>query len=375
MRTNLKLGSLLGIPVGLNYSWFLALALITAFFGLQIYPLMLPDEARALHWGLSFATAVAFFVSVLAHELAHGLSARAFGVPVNGITLFVFGGIAQFERDARRPSAEFVIAASGPLVSFILTGIFFGVWVALGSSDDTGSIIWEWLWLINLAVGLVNLTPAFPFDGARLIRAVFWGASGDFQEGSRLSSYAGQAVGYFLIAVGVISFIGPGWWPIDLDTLPELWLILIGLFLENSARNSHQQVRTSQFLATQSAGDLMTRGYEIVGRFATADELANTILADGPAGYAFVTDEDRVVGIVTAEAARAAAGNGAMEKRAEDLMVPAPEVQVALATDKLGDVVERMEAANATVLPVIEDGKLAGIITREQIDAALSGKD
>ena len=375
MRTNLKLGSLLGIPVGLNYSWFLALALITAFFGLQIYPLMLPDEARALHWGLSLATAAAFFVSVLAHEFAHGLTARAFGVPVNGITLFVFGGIAQFERDARKPSAEFVIAASGPFVSFALTAVFFGVWVALGSSDDTGTIFWEWLWLINLAVGLVNLTPAYPFDGARLIRAAFWAATGDFQEGSRLSSYAGQGVGYLLIAVGVLSFLGPGWWPIDLDTLPELWLILIGLFLENSARNAYQQVRMSELLATQVAGNLMTRGYEIVGRSMTADQLANQVLADNGGAYAFVTEEDRVIGIVTAESARSAATNGALEKLAEDLMVPASEVQVALATDKLGEVVQRMEAANVTVLPVIEDGRLAGVITREQIDATLSGKD
>jgi Zn-dependent protease/CBS domain-containing protein len=375
MRTNLKLGSLLGIPVGLNYSWFVALALVTAFFGLQIYPLMLPDEARAVHWGLALVTTSAFFASVLAHELAHGLVARSFAVPVNGITLFVFGGIAQFERDARKPLAEFVIAAAGPLVSFGLMGIFFAIWVALGSSDETGTIIWEWLWLINLAVGAVNLIPAFPFDGARLVRSGFWAISGDFQQASRLSSLAGQIVGYVLIAVGVLSLLAPGWWPIDLDTLPELWLILIGLFLESSARNAHHQVRVQELLATQSAGDLMTRGYEVVQRSTTAADMAAGFFNDGHVSYAFVTEEERVVGVVTAEAARSAASNGAPEKRADELMVPAPDVQVALASDRLAEVVGRMDTANTTVLPVIENGRLAGVITREQIDAALSGKD
>jgi Zn-dependent protease/CBS domain-containing protein len=375
MRTNLKLGSLLGIPVGLNYSWFVALALITVFFGLQIYPLMLPDEARAVHWGLSLVTAAAFFASVLAHELAHGLVARAFAVPVNGITLFIFGGIAQFERDARSALAEFTIAIVGPLVSFALTGVFFGIWVALGSSDDTGTIIWEWLWLINLAVGAVNLFPAYPFDGARIVRSAFWAMSGDFYSASKLSSQAGQIGGYALIAVGVMSFLAPGWWPIDLDTLPELWLILIGLFLESSARNAHQQVRMQERLSSQSAGDVMTRGYEIVGRSTTAADLATQVFHDEQTGYAFVTEEERVVGVVTAEAAKTAAGNGSLEKRADELMVPAPEVQVALSTDKLADVVQRMDAGQTTILPVIEDGHLAGLITREQIDAVLAGND
>jgi predicted transcriptional regulator len=119
----------------------------------------------------------------------------------------------------------------------------------------------------------------------------------------------------------------------------------------------------------------MTRGYEIVGRSTTAADLATQVFHDEQTGYAFVTEEERVVGVVTAEAAKTAAGNGSLEKRADELMVPAPEVQVALSTDKLADVVQRMDAGQTTILPVIEDGHLAGLITREQIDAVLAGND
>jgi predicted transcriptional regulator len=128
-------------------------------------------------------------------------------------------------------------------------------------------------------------------------------------------------------------------------------------------------------LSSQSAGDVMTRGYEIVGRSTTAADLATQVFHDEQTGYAFVTEEERVVGVVTAEAAKTAAGNGSLEKRADELMVPAPEVQVALSTDKLADVVQRMDAGQTTILPVIEDGHLAGLITREQIDAVLAGND
>ncbi|MEX2238456.1 MAG: site-2 protease family protein [Dehalococcoidia bacterium] len=370
MRSNLNLGSLLGIPIGLNYSWFVTLAVITVFFGVQIYPLMLPDETRAVHWMLSVLTAVLAFVSVLLHELAHALAARRAGVPVQGVTLFIFGGIARLEADARRPATEFFIALVGPLTSFVLFGLFFGFWLAAGSPDTTGGIIWEWLWLINLAVGAINLAPAFPFDGARLLRSSIWGVSGSFQRASQITATLGQAIGYALIAAGVVSLLGPDFLPFELDSLDELWLILIGLFLENSARSSYQQVRMNEVLQTQNASDAMSRNFDLVSREATVDEALQS-LGEKDNAFAFVTEDSRVIGIVTAAAMKALPAAELGGKTTSEVMVPAGDVQVVHSDELLAEVVQRMDAAKVDVMPVIEDGRLAGLVSREQITALI----
>lgn len=373
MRTNLKIGSLLGVPIGLNYSWFVTLVLITVFFGLQIFPLMLPDETRAVQWALALGTTLAFFISVLAHEMVHALVARGFGVPVRGITLFIFGGMAQIERDARSPAAEFVIAVVGPATSFGLAALFFVVWVATGSSDSTGSIAWEWLWLINLAVGLINLVPAFPFDGGRILRSLVWATTGNFQSASKITSILGQVVAYGLIAAGLLSLLVQQ--PFDLGALPELWLVLIGLFLENAARNSHEQVRVDEILSTRPAAHAMTNSYELVEHDTSIRELLEGPFADnGKMPFAFVTNDANVVGVVAASEARKVPAERADTTRASEVMTPAQSVQVVQRDELLADVVARMDTADVDVIPVVDDGRLAGLVSRQQIDNLVSGK-
>jgi Zn-dependent protease/CBS domain-containing protein len=371
MRANFKLGSFLGVPIGLNYSWFITLVVITVFFGLQIFPLMLPNEARAVQWGLALATAVAFFISVMIHEFAHALVARALGVPVRGIILFIFGGVAQIEREARSWTAELTIALVGPLTSFVLTALFLGLWIATGSSDSTGSIVWEWLWLINLAVGLINLIPVMPFDGGRMLRAIIWGISGTFTTASAAASVVGQVLSYALVAIGLLSLAGLA--PFDLGALAELWLILIGLFLEGAARNSHQQVRVADILGKGTARDVMTRSYELVDSAVTVEHLVSVTFGDSQPGLAIVTEDSRVVGVVTSMAAGAVPGEERDERRAGQIMTNAAEIPVAEIDEQLSEVVARMDRENLVVIPVIEDQRLAGLISRTQIDRLVDG--
>jgi Zn-dependent protease/CBS domain-containing protein len=298
--------------------------------------------------------------------------ARRHGVPVRGITLFVFGGIAQIEEDARRPGAEFAIAVAGPVTSFALTAIFLGAWIATGSSDSTGGIIWEWLWLMNLAIGLLNLIPTAPFDGGRIIRALGWGATGDFQEGSRVAGYVGQAAGYALVGAGILSLLSPSWWPLDMDPLTGLWFVLIGLFLENSARNSYHEAVIQDVVSNRSAGEVMIRDYSTVDRDSSVTDLLAGPLNNG-SNYAFVTEDSRVVGIVSGSAARGIAEHERTAQTAGGIMVAAHDVQVAQSDERLIDVLKRMDAAKLSFIPIVEDGRLAGLITRENVDAVLNG--
>jgi CBS domain-containing protein len=290
---------------------------------------------------------------------------------VRGIILFIFGGVAQIEREARSWIAELTIALVGPLTSFCLTVFFLGLWIATGSSDSTGSIVWEWLWLINLAVGLINLVPVMPFDGGRMLRAVIWGVSGSFTRASAATSVIGQALSYALVAIGLLSLAGLA--PFDLGALAELWLILIGLFLEGAARNSHQQVRAADILGKGTARDVMTPAYELVDGAVTVEHLVSVTFADSQPGLAFVTEDSRVVGVVTATAARAVPGPERVERSAGQIMTNAAEIPVADIDERLNEVVARMDGANLAVIPVIEDQRLAGLISRTHIDRLVDG--
>ncbi|MPZ22987.1 MAG: CBS domain-containing protein [Dehalococcoidia bacterium] len=374
MRNNLTVGSIFGVPIGINYSWFLTLGLITLFLGLQIFPLMLPNEAPAVQWGLSLATAFAFFASVLVHEMAHALVARAFKVPVSGITLFVLGGVAQIEREARSAAAEFTITVVGPLMSFLLAALFFVIWVATGSSDSTGSIVWEWLWLINLAVGVINLAPASPFDGGRLLRSALWGLTGNFQTASRIAGWFGQGLGYALVIIGLASLAQFPGWPIDAGPLLELWLILIGLFIENSARNSYQQVMINDLLASRTAADVMAREYELIESDVSVEQVMEQVFAEDAQSFAFVTENSHVVGLLSRAAARAVADDERPQTTVESIMTPARDVRVVNSDDHLYDVLVSMDEATVSAMPVIEGGKLAGVVSSDQIDRLVNGR-
>lgn len=366
MHTSIRLGSLFGIPIGLNLSWFISFGLVLLILGFQIYPLLLPDESAALQWLLALASAFLFFGSILAHELAHGLVARGFGVPVKGVTLFVFGGIAQIAREASRPGAEFIIALVGPLTSIVLSLAFLGVWLATGADNGAPDVLWEWLWLMNLAIGVFNLAPGFPMDGGRLLRSALWGLTGNFSAATRLSSGLGQLVGYGLIVVGALSALNPAWWPLDTTALGGLWLLLIGLFLENAARSSYQRVRFLDALGRHHVVDVMVRSFATVeAREPLASVTRQALTGNQPC--VFVVEGGQVLGVVTAASARRAARDGREGLTATDAMVPAAGIPVAQADEDLGEVFQRMEAAEATFLPVVDRGALVGVLGRDAI--------
>ena len=231
MRGSWRLGRLFGIPIEINASWPLVFILLVFLLGQQF------DDPRLrwpelLRWGVAVITAAAFFASVLAHELSHSLVARYKGIPVEGITLFIFGGVSRLGREPRGPSAEFQVAAVGPACSLTLAAGLGAVWYALGRGDSALEVALLLLAWGNLGLGLFNLLPGYPLDGGRVLRAGLWRFTGSYHRATQWAARCGQAMGLLLLLGGIpLALFG--------NMLNGVWLSLVGGFLLSAATSGY----------------------------------------------------------------------------------------------------------------------------------------
>jgi Zn-dependent protease/CBS domain-containing protein len=231
-----RLFRLLGIPIYLDITWVVILLLLTGGLidqfknqieGLSVYEYV----------GMALVTAIAFFASIVLHELGHALVARSTGMPIRGITLFIFGGVAEIGDEPPSAGAEFIMAIAGPAVSVVLGGLFLLIYY-LGSTAGWPApalLVFQWLGWINLLLVAFNLVPAFPLDGGRVLRSILWGATGNLRKATYWSSLLGRGFAWLLILVGVLRVILA-------HDLGGLWWMLIGWFVNNAARSSYRQV-------------------------------------------------------------------------------------------------------------------------------------
>jgi Zn-dependent protease/predicted transcriptional regulator len=366
---NIRLFRLAGIQVNVHVSWFLTIIFITTVLALRLYPSVFPAGSRLrddwpIHWAMAAVSSLVFFASVLLHELAHSLVARRQGLPVRSITLFIFGGMAQISREAARPLHEFVMAAVGPLTSLLLGGAFFAVWWLLGARNhDPVSVVLQWLFLMNLVVGLFNLAPGFPMDGGRILRSALWGITGSFRKASLLSMNLGRTMGFGLMAFGVVSAFGvfsfvDGW--------SGLWLFLLGMFLQSAARESWLQTEALASLRDYTAADLMDRELRTVEGAAPLSAVLP--LRQHDHYLLFVTDDARqVVGVLSEKEVAALAAEARSSRTAGETMTPAALTPTASADDDGARLLERMDEGQVWHLPVVDDGRVVGVVDRESI--------
>jgi Zn-dependent protease len=202
LKINMRIGKIFGIPIELHISWFLIFGLLTWSLASGYFPFEYPGLSGLSYWSLGLLTSVLFFSSVLAHELGHAFIAIRNHVPVNKITLFIFGGVARIEREPNSAGAEFRIAIAGPLVSLTLAGIFGAIWLL----DQTTPILAapsDYLLRINLMLVLFNMIPGFPLDGGRVFRAIIWKYTGSYYQSTKVASFVGQIIAYGFIGIGV----------------------------------------------------------------------------------------------------------------------------------------------------------------------------
>ncbi|NNE88189.1 MAG: site-2 protease family protein [Silicimonas sp.] len=287
----IKLFTLNGFDIKLDPSWALIAALITWSLSQQYFPTVYPDQTIATYVAMAIAAMLCFFASLLLHELAHSIVARRLGMSITGITLFLFGGVAELESEPRSANVEFWVALAGPAMSLSLA---FGFWVlsltttAVSAAEPLSQVL-AYLAMINLVLALFNLVPAFPLDGGRVLRAYLWNKTGDPLKATETAAKSGAVFAYVLMALGVLALFQGA-------IVAALWQIMIGGFLLIAARSSYQDQLARVVFDKKSVGDIMHRDPVTVGPDMTLAEFVNTIVLRQGLSFVPVVEDDILLG-------------------------------------------------------------------------------
>lgn len=362
-----RVGRVFGIPLEVNPTWVVIFALVAVTLAFSYFPGVegVSGLPTAVHVAMGVATALLFFASIVLHEISHSLVARAGGLRISRVTLFIFGGVAQMEEEPKRPGHEFLLAVAGPVASFALGGLFAGAYVlaTLAGAHAALSAPLEYLAMINVSVAVFNLLPGFPLDGGRVLRAGLWALTGDLLRATRWASRAGQALGALLVAVAVAGVL--------FGTLDFVWLGLLGWFISGLAETAYRQQAARSALDGVSVGDVMTRDPEVVHGALSLERLAHDHFLGGRHTRYPVVVEGRVIGLVTLPDAKRVprerwASTSVADVADRDLprLVVFPSTPLESAAARLG---RDMPGA----LLVVDGGLVTGIITREDVHRAM----
>jgi Zn-dependent protease/CBS domain-containing protein len=356
MESTFKLGRVFGIPIGVHYTWFLVFFMLTY---------LLADQWRGpWTWVWAAGTSLLFFVSVLAHELSHSVVALGRGIPVRGITLFIFGGVAQITREAKTPMTEFLVAIAGPLCSLALAGVFFAVRDPLGEVSRDLMVMAHSLFYFNLVVGIFNMAPGFPMDGGRVFRAIIWGVSHNYQMATKVAIRAGQGIAILLIGLGIALIAWDLLSPRVGTFLNGVWTIFIGLYLGSAAFASYSQFQQREALRLRAAGEIMNAGCVAVPAGLTLMRLADSYGTPSPDAVFLVTQAGYPTGLLTGAAMYAVPKVSWNVTTIESVASPLDEVPTATPQLDALSVLELMEEKNAGQVLIVSNGSLLGYVAR-----------
>jgi Zn-dependent protease len=376
MRGTIQIGRLLGIPIGVHFSWFVPLAFVLGLLATRFYPEVLPNDGAWLHWTLAGITGLLFFSCIVLHELGHSVVAKYYGIPVQSITLFVLGGVAQITRDAKRPVPELLMALAGPAVSILLGGLFMALWWFMGQGTNAASTMWEWLWIMNLALGIFNMMPAFPMDGGRVLRASVWGVTRNFTRATKIAVWVGRGLAWTLMAVGLLAAVNSSLLPVQLGPIAGIQFLLIGWFLMMYAGSSLRQTQLLDELGRHTVRSVMVQGIPAVYLQTTAREMLDGALAGyGPGrDWAFVSGGDHFVGVVPRSAVERVPEAQQSRWVAGDLMIPAATLRPIEPDATLADVLHCFNEHETRLLPVVDRGEVVGLVHEGHIARFLRGR-
>ena len=365
MPGSFYVGRLLGIPLLINVSWFVVFAIVTLSLVAGQLPGRYPHWSNATYVAVGLSTSLLFFGSVIVHELAHSVVARRIDIPVKSITLFIFGGMAQITRDARRPSGELAMAAAGPIASFALAALFAVLWVATRRVHEPLTALSGWLALVNLSLGVFNLLPGFPMDGGRILRSLLWWATGSFQKATRIAVGVGYAISYLIIGGGIaIIFTNPS------NFLSALWLIVIGWFLRQAASSSLRQSQVRAALEDYQVRDLMSINFPAIPPSTTLLEMTNFHAMGGLRQWFLVVQHGVLQGHVSLSDLHKANEPLWGTTSVTAVMTPLAELIHVEPQVAALEALELMEDKDIHHLPVVESGVLQGVLTHDGLASA-----
>lgn len=364
MHSNIKLGRISGIEIGLHYSWFIIAALI-AFSLSEHFHQVNPNWGTSQIWIVALFTAVLFFVSLLLHELSHSLVAQARGLKVTAITLFALGGVSQIEGDSPDAKTEFWVAIAGPIASLIIGLGCLALAAGLGwqrpAEPRTGATaVLVWLGYINVVLAIFNLVPGFPLDGGRVLRSIVWAVTKNADRSTRIAARIGQAVAFLFILDGIWQFFsGAGF--------GGLWIAFIGWFLMEAARASYAQVEVAAAFRGVRVSEVMSRDCVSVDRGMSLQEFVDTyLLKTGQRCFA-VADQGRLVGLITPRDVGAIPREHWGMSTVREAMRPLEELHIITPDTQVLDALKLMAGKDVNQLPVVANGTLQGIVSRSQL--------
>jgi Zn-dependent protease len=291
VTSSIELGRIFGIRIGINWSWLVVVALITWTLAAGIFPESNPGLSDGTYIVLAIVAAALFFASLLLHELGHAVQARREGLEIEGITLWLFGGVAKFKGTFPSAGAEFRIAIAGPLVSLVLGVLFVLAAWATPEPEEVDAVV-AWLGYINLTLLVFNLLPALPLDGGRVLRSILWQVRGDFRWATRAAATVGRGFGYLFIALGIVMFVFQG-------SFSGAWLAFIGWFLLQAATAEDRYAMVSDTLGDLRVRDLMVPDPVTVDANATLGQFMDDVAWGRRYTSYPVVDNGRVVGLLT----------------------------------------------------------------------------
>ena len=358
IRQHIPLGRVMGIPIGVDYSWFLVFALLTWSLATGYYPTEFPAWSTPLYWFMGAVTAIMLFTSVVLHELGHSVVALRYKVPVRSITLFIFGGVAQLGAEPPSAVAEFFIAIAGPLVSLALAVLFD----AVQHLAPEGQPLWglaKYLAFLNLALVLFNLIPGYPLDGGRVFRAVVWAITRNMQRATIIAANVGRFFGFLFIVVGFMRVFR--------GDLGGLWIAFIGWFLHNAASAQLYQVRFQTLLAGHTVSQAMSGHCDAVPAELTLQQLVDEHILSGGQRCFLVTRGGGAVGLMTLHRIKEVPRGEWPTTSAAQAMLPLEKLKRVGPDKELWTALQQMDRAGVNQLLVMTDGRVVGMLSREDV--------
>ena len=355
MNPSLSLGRIAGVRISINWSWLIVFALIAWTLADAVFPSQSPHLSKATYLAMAVVAAFVFFGSLLLHELGHAVEARRQGMEIEGITLWLFGGVAQFKGMFPSAAAELKVALAGPLVSALLGGAFVGV-AAVGGLGAAVDGVAAWLGYINLMLLAFNMLPALPLDGGRVLRALLWRARKDFGWATRVAANVGRGFGYLLIMLGVVFFIGQGAWS-------GAWLSFLGWFLLQAATAEGRYGLLREALGGLCVRDVMVRMPVTVAADASLEEFMDGVVRRHRFTTYPVVDGGRVVGLLRFAAVARVPRDAWPRTRVRDSMLPLDEVPQLRENEPLVDAVGELSSEPPGRALVLDDGLVVGLLS------------
>jgi len=357
LRSQIKLGRVFGIEIGLHYSWFLIALLIALSLTSQFHASN-PKLTDGVVLAMAIGTALLFFVSLLLHELAHSVVAKSNGLPVKEITLFALGGVSQIEKNPESAKLEFWMAFVGPLTSAAIGGL------CLLASRVFGGPMLLWLGYINLSLAVFNLIPGYPLDGGRVLRALIWWKTGNADRSTQSAARVGQAVAFCFILLGMFRYFGGA-------GFGGLWIAFIGWFLLQASRESYVRVGLTHALQGVKVSDIMTRDCPTVDGWLNVQNFVEQELLRTGKRCFIVVDKGEMTGLVTPHEIKEIDRAKWPFTTLDDIMRPLAEVHSIAPDATLESALAAMTGEDLNQLPVLSNGRLVGVLSRSDVVAYL----